>query len=274
MSIDILPPPQVDRPAGGGASPASGDPSPAAQAGCQTCPLRGLSMFQPVTETELNLIATLKRGELERDAGQTLIAEGESEGPLLTLLSGWAFRFKTLPDGRRQILNFLMPGDFIGLQQKMTDAASHGVESLTRVRLCSFQRNTVWTLHRELPSLGYDITWLAAHEEALVDNNLLSVGRHNAMERIATVLLVLHARACVHEACGPGQGVMFPVTQQHLADALGLSLVHTNKTMRRLVRAGLIAWQPGPRLHLPDAAALAAIAQIPYPLTPSPRPLI
>lgn len=231
-------------------------------------------MFQPVNETELNLIASLKRGELEREAGQTLIAEGESDGPLLTLLSGWAFRFKTLPDGRRQILNFLLPGDFIGLQQKMTDAASHGVEALSRVRLCSFQRNTVWTLHRELPSLGYDITWLAAHEEALVDNNLLSVGRHNALERIATVLLVLHARASVHEPCAPGRGVLFPVTQQHLADALGLSLVHTNKTMRRLARAGLCDWQPGPRLHLPDPAALAALAQVPHPVIPSPRPLI
>jgi CRP/FNR family transcriptional regulator, anaerobic regulatory protein len=247
---------------------------PAWAAGCATCPLRSLGLFQPVSATELDLIAELKRGEVAREAGQTLIAEGESDGPLLTLLAGWAFRYKTLPDGRRQILNFLLPGDFIGLQQKLTDAASHGVESLTRVRLCSFQRNAVWTLHRELPSLGYDITWLAAHEEALVDNNLLSVGRHNALERIATVLLVLHARASVHEPCPPGQGVLFPVTQQHLADALGLSLVHTNKTMRRLVRAGLCVWQPGPRLMLPEPAALARLAQIDHPIALTPRPLI
>lgn len=250
------------------------DTSPAVAAGCATCPLRRLELFQPVSAEELTLIATLKRGEVEREAGQALIAEGESDGPLMSLLSGWAFRYKTLPDGRRQILNFLLPGDFIGLQQKMTDAASHGVESLTRVRLCSFQRNTVWTLHRELPSLGYDITWLAAHEEALVDNNLLSVGRHNAMERIATVLLVLHTRASVHESCPPGQGVLFPVTQQHLADALGLSLVHTNKTMRRLARAGLCVWQPGPRLLLPDPQALATLAQIDHPVALTPRPLI
>jgi CRP-like cAMP-binding protein len=156
----------------------------------------------------------------------------------------------------------------------MTDAASHGVEALTRVRLCSFQRNTVWTLHREQPSLGYDITWLAAHEEALVDGNLLSVGRRSARERIASVLLVLHARASVHEACAADQGVLFPVTQQHLADALGLSLVHTNKTMRRLVREGLCVWQPGPRLRLPDPAALARVAHVDHPVTPGTRPLI
>ena len=243
-------------------------------AGCFECALRRLPLFQPVNAEELALIASLKQGELEREAGRSLIDEGEADGPLMTLLAGWAFRFKTLPDGRRQILNFLLPGDFVGLQQKMTDAASHGVEALTRVRLCRFQRNTVWTLHREQPSLGYDITWLAAHEEALVDGNLLSVGRRSARERIATLLLGLHARASVHEACEPGQGVLFPVTQQHLADALGLSLVHTNKTVRRLVREGLCAWQPGPRLLLPDPAALARIAHVDHPVVPGTRPLI
>lgn len=252
---------------------ATSTPSPYVT-GCRACPLRRLSLFQAVSDAELTLIAELKRGEIDREAGSLLIAEGDTDGPLLTLLTGWAFRFKTLADGRRQILNFLLPGDFIGLQQKIMDAASHGVEALTRVRLCSFQRNAVWTLHRELPSLGYDITWLAAHEESLVDNNLLSVGRHTAVERIATVLLSLQARASVHECAAPGQGVFFPVTQQHLADALGLSLVHTNKTMRRLVRAGLCVWQPGPRLLLPDTAALAALAQINHPVTPSTRPLI
>ena len=118
MSIDIPPPLLSERPSGGGAAAESAS-APSLEAGCRTCPLRPLSVFQPVTETELGLIASLKRGELEREAGQTLIAEGDSDGPLLTLLSGWAFRFKTLPDGRRQILNFLLPGDFIGLQQRL-----------------------------------------------------------------------------------------------------------------------------------------------------------
>lgn len=269
MSIDTV---FADRPVhapGGSRAPVHDH-----EAGCLACPLRRMPLFQPVGADELALIASLKRGEIERDAGRSLIDEGESDGPLMTLLAGWAFRYKTLPDGRRQILNFLLPGDFVGLQQKLTDAASHGVEALTRVRLCSFQRNTVWTLHREQPSLGYDITWLAAHEEALVDGNLLSVGRRSARERIASVLLALHARASLHEACEPGQGVLFPVTQQHLADALGLSLVHTNKSMRRLVREGLCIWQPGPRLYLPDPAALARVAHVEHPVAPAARPLI
>ncbi|GAP35240.1 Crp/Fnr family transcriptional regulator [Piscinibacter sakaiensis] len=249
--------------------------------GCLGCPLRPLPLFQSVDDEEQALIARLKQGEVLRAAGSVLLAEGEADGPLLTLLSGWAFRFKTLPDGRRQILNFLLPGDFIGLQKKLTDAATHGVEALTAVRLCTFRRDAVWTLHRERPSLGYDVTWLAAHEEALVDDNLLSVGRHSALERIASLLLQLHARARAHHPPSPcvgagdaDTGVPFPLTQQHLADALGLSLAHTNKTLRRLVRAGLCEWTPGVRLHLPDPAALAAHAGLEAPGLPPSRPLI
>ena len=87
---------------------------------------------------------------------------------LSTLLAGWAFRFKTVPDGRRQILNFLLPGDFIGLQQEFADGSGHGVEALTDTALCVFPRDGLWDLFRQFPSLGYDLTWLAAREEGML----------------------------------------------------------------------------------------------------------
>lgn len=242
---------------------------------CDNCRLRALPLFQPVTAPEQALIQELKRGEIERAAGQSLITEGETDIQLMTLLSGWAFRFKTLRDGRRQILNFLLPGDFIGLQQKMTDAASHGVEALTKVRLCLFERDAVWKLHIKCPSLGFDVTWLAAQEESLVDNNLLSVGRRNASERVAAVLLALYGRASQYEKDATVDGITFPITQQHLADALGLSLVHTNKTLRKLVSAGLCEWsQTRQRLRLPDRAALARLADLDPETATATRPLI
>ena len=74
---------------------------------------------------------SLKRREQRLAAGESLIHEGQTDAPLYTLLHGWAFRYKTLSDGRRQILSFLLAGDFIGVQQKMGDAAAHGVETLT-----------------------------------------------------------------------------------------------------------------------------------------------
>ena len=212
---------------------------PAVRVPCQQCPLRTLPLFVPMDTDELALIQSLKHRELRRGSGESIIDEGAADAPLYTLFSGWAFRYKTLSDGRRQILNFLLPGDFIGVQQKMTDAAVHGVEALGEAWLCVFERDALWTLHARAPRVGFSVTWLAAHEEALVDDNLLSVGRRSAAERVATLLVHLFRRAAALMPDAGANGVPFPLTQQHIADALGLSLVHTNKTLRRLSQMGL-----------------------------------
>jgi len=240
---------------------------------CAACPLRGLPLFTRAGETELALIESLKREQIVVHADTAIIHEGQTNAPLYTLLSGWAFRFKTLSDGRRQILNFLMPGDFIGVQQKMSDASAHGVQALTDVMLCVFQRDSLWELHRSAPQLGFSVTWLTAHEESVVDDALLSVGRRSAEERIATLLILLYKRAAATEPDGPVDGVAFPLTQQHIADALGLSLVHTNKTLRGLERRGLHRVQDG-RLYLLDPHALARLADLYGDGRPEPRPLI
>lgn len=245
---------------------------------CAACPLRGHAAFAPVTAPELNLIAELKQHELDHPAGTVLIREGEDEGPLYTLLAGWAFRFQTLPDGRRQILGVLLPGDFIGLQQRMSEASAHGVEAVTEVRVCRFARDALWRLHRDAPTLGYDITWLAAHQDGLVSDNLLSVGRRTAVERVAAMLLALHERARPFEPAGPGgdppEGIQFPLTRQHMADALGLSRVHLHRALRALLQRGLVAWPAPQRLSLPDPAGLAGVAHLRWPLAVATRPLI
>jgi CRP-like cAMP-binding protein len=222
---------------------------------------------------ELALVQALKQRERSLRAGETLIHEGQTDAPLYTLLSGWGFRFKTLSDGRRQILNFLLAGDFIGVQQKMADAAAHGVVMLTDARLCVFQRDALWELHKQQPSMGFNITWLTAHEESLVDDNLLSIGRRSAEERIATLLIQLFKRAAALQADRGACGVPFPLTQQHIADGLGLSLVHTNKTLRKLERRGLHHIADG-RLFLRDVKALARLADLYGDGQPAPRPLV
>lgn len=171
------------------------------------------------------------------DEGALIIAEGLPSEDLYTLYSGWAFRFKTLSDGRRQILNFLLPGDFIGLQEKLTDVSPHGVEAITPVLLCRFHRNGLWDVFRNHPGLGYDVTWIAANQKDVIDENLLSVGRRNSTERVATMLVQLHKRV-KFLGLARDKTIDFPINQQHIADALGLSLVHTNKTLRRLTKMG------------------------------------
>jgi CRP-like cAMP-binding protein len=209
---------------------------------CENCPLRKLPVFRPFEKEELAFVSRFKTGELSVDRGATVLVEGAHSAHLHTALAGWAFRYKLLPDGRRQILNYVMPGDLIGLQGSLMEAMSHSVEALSPMLLCVFERDHLHELYRRHPGLAYDITWLASREEQMLDENLLSLGRRTALERAAYLLAFIAGRATA-VGLDAGSSLDIPMTQQHIADTLGLSLVHTNKTLRKLVQRGLISWQ-------------------------------
>lgn len=208
---------------------------------CRECPLACSDHFRSFTEEELDFISEFKRGELASKAGTTLLLEGADSAHLYTVISGWGFRYKMLEDGRRQILNYVLPGDFIGLQGSVLSEMQHSVEALSDMVLCVFERGRLFDLYRNHPELGYDITWLAAREEQMLDEHLLSVGRRTALERAAYLLAFLHERADL-VGLFPRQSRITPLTQQHVADTLGLSLVHTNKTLAKLGQQEAVAW--------------------------------
>ncbi len=226
---------------------------------CYECALRECGLFKPITPEELSVINDILRERVSRPAGAEIVRAGDGSPELYTLYCGWAFRYKTLPDGRRQILNFLLPGDLIGLQAAMFDAALHGIEALTDVELCVLPRRKVWALFGKKPALAFDVTWLGSREESLVDENLTSVGRRTALERIAALIVKLYKRAAALGLVTDGT-FAFPLTQHHIADALGLSLVHTNKTLARLRKLGMFTQGNG-SLKLTNPRALARVAQ-------------
>lgn len=215
----------------------------ARQISCERCPLRNSGRYRDFDEAELAFVSSFKRGELTADEGSTILVEGSNTPHLYTVTSGWGFRFKLLDDGRRQILNYVLPGDFIGLQGSILEEMEHSVEALTSMQLCVFERNRLGNLFEKAPSLGYDITWMAAREEQILDEHLLSVGRRSAFERAAYLLAYLHDRSKMVELFAETPEIISPLTQQHLADTLGLSLVHTNKTLKKLSAQKLVEWR-------------------------------
>jgi CRP/FNR family transcriptional regulator len=225
---------------------------------CNECPLRDQPALRDFDEQELAFVKTLKTDEIHVPAGATFLQQGQRSEQLYTLLTGWAFRYKMLDDGRRQILNFALPADLLGLQGSLMEEMEHSIEALTDLRLCVFPRSKLWALYSNVPSLAFDITWLAARSEQLLDENLLSVGQRTALERTAYVLLALFTRA---EEVGltKGNTIVFPFNQQHLADTLGMSLVHTNKTLKRLYAANAVRWKDR-TFEILDRAAVTQIA--------------
>jgi len=238
---------------------------------CEQCPLRLRPCMREFTTEELAYVQQFKSDELRVDAGASFLRQGARSDQLYTVLSGWAFRYKMLDDGRRQILNYALPGDMVGLQGALMREMEHSVDALTNITLCVFPRTRLYELYSRVPSLAFDITWLAAREEQLIDENLVSLGRRTALERTAFLLLHIFARAEESGLVKNGS-IQFPFTQQHLADTLGMSLVHTNKTLRRLFVTGAVRWKDRV-FEVVDRKALARIAGD-EPATRRPRPFI
>lgn len=238
---------------------------------CKNCPLRKRNLFTPFTEDELAFMQTFKTGELNVDPGTTILMEGSNSPQLYTVLEGMGTRYKTLENGKRQVINFLFPGDFTGLQAGIMGEMQHSVEATTPMTLCAFRRNDLWLLFRQHPERAYDLTWIAAVEEHFLGETIASLGQRDATQRIAWALVRIHERL---KAAGLGKDgkVPLPFRQQDLADALGLSLVHTNKTLKALRSMGLAHWSDG-SLVLSKIAALADLAMIDLE-RPQTRPLM
>ena len=240
------------------ASEAGSGPAFAQLYPCQSCPLNGRPHFQDHTGDETRFIETFKRGELQVDPNSSFVIEGTRSPHLYTVLSGWGFRYKMMEDGRRQIMNFVMPGDFLGLQSSLFGEMGHSVQSLSRMLLCVFEREALDRLFTASTKLSYDITWIAAREEQLLEEHMLSIGRRTAEERAAYLLAFIYERGRRAGLIDQG-GPIVPFTQTHLADTLGLSLVHTNKTLRKLQDRRHIRWS-GKSCYVNDLDGLKRIS--------------
>lgn len=221
---------------------------------CTNCPLRRREYFIAMTEEEVDFMLKFKIGELTVEPGTTILMEGSNSPQLFTVLSGMGTRYKTLEEGNRQVINFLFPGDFTGMQAGIMGEMKHSVEATTHMVLCVFNRGDIWNMFKTQPSRAYDLTWIAAVEEHFLGETIATLGQRDAGQRIAWAFLRIHHRL---RAVGLEKAGTVPLAfrQQDLADALGLSLVHTNKTIAKLRDLGLAQWSDG-KLHIPDRIAL------------------
>ncbi len=223
---------------------------------CLECPLLGCKGLRPLEEQQRRYIQTIKQAERLYERGDNVLREREEAHHLFTVLEGVLIRFRSLDDGRRQIVNFMFPGDLVGLQGAFDEPSSHSVEALLPARLCVFNRSDFVHLVKESPRLGYDVTWLAAKEETALEGHIVSLGQRSAKERVVFLAVWLLERAIMTGLARDGNVLRIPVTQTQIADMLGLSLVHTNRTIRALAKEDLVNWEPR-EICVPDMAKAA-----------------
>ncbi len=228
---------------------------------CLACPLRRRDIFTKISREEIEAIQRFKAGELKIEAGTPFLMEGSNSPQLFTALSGLGLRYKTLENGRRQVINFLFPGDFIGLQAGLMGEMQHSVEATTAMTLCVFDRSEFFRFFRSHPSRAFDITWLAAVEEHFLGEALASLGQRNGLERTAWALTRIYLRLEALGMLDSDKRCPLPYRQQDLADALGQSLVHTNKVLAKLRDRQLVSWSDG-AVQIHDLKGLADLGGV------------
>jgi CRP-like cAMP-binding protein len=187
-------------------------------------------------------------------AGETLYFQGDACRYIYLLLDGWAFRHQSLEDGRRQILDFALPGAVVGFPG--TGTMGHSVESLTPCTFSVFTREGLFDLLQRVPALGVRFMELMASAEARAFEHLTSVGRRTARERVANLLAEL-----VQRTRRPGQAAgaarfTLPLMQPHIADALGLASETVCRSLAAMRKDGVIVLRAG-KLEVLDLERLA-----------------
>lgn len=211
----------------------------------ETTPLvRKLGAFVALSEDDLSVLASLHKRRRSFVAGRELVHQGQSDQAAYILASGWACSYKLLEDGQRQIVDFQIPGDFLGLRSVLLNVSDHSIEPVTDIEVTEIHVDDLLQAFAQTPRLATAVLWAASRDEAMVVEHLVDVGRRNAAERMAHFLLELGARL---ELVGLGDkdGYACPLTQYLLADALGLSAVHVNRVLRQLREAGMVTFRDG-----------------------------
>jgi len=191
-------------------------------------------------------------------AGIDLVRQQEPGDLLIFVVEGWACRYKTTPNGGRQISALLVAGDLGNIDALMFDCLDFGIRTLTPTTILTISRERAIALTADYTGIARAVTWFAMVENAVLSQWMLCLGRQSAATRLAHLFCELSTRLRAED--GNKSSFQFPLTQEHLADVLGLTPIHVNRTMQYLRGEGLIRTEHR-RMILPDLERLRRIGE-------------
>lgn len=192
------------------------------------------------------------------EARRDLIRQGDSPRSLYLILDGWACHYRTLADGRRQILDFAVPGDLCDLNLFILDQMDHSIGAITRLKVAEIGRDEFHRIVTGNPNITTALWWQELVSKSISREWIVNVAQRSAMERIAHLFCEMFLRL---ESVGLTEGFScdFPPTQTDISDATGMTPVHVNRTLQELRRLGLVILDRR-RLTIPDMLALQEVA--------------
>jgi CRP-like cAMP-binding protein len=186
---------------------------------------------------------------------EDLVQEDQRPRDLHLILTGWAYRYKMLEDGRRQTLSVLIGGDFCDLDHHLLGAMDHSIAALSPLCIAEIPHAHLEAVTARFPNLAQAFRWTALVDGSIEREWIVNLGQRNAIERIAHLLCEIYCRM---RAIGQvsDQRCEFPMTQADIGEATGLTVVHVNRTLQELRRIGLISLS-GKELVVHDEPGLA-----------------
>ena len=220
--------------------------------------LRRFELRAPLDEPDRQALLGLPYDLRTIEAAKYIVREGSTATESCLVVAGYAFRHKGTVEGDRQILSLHIPGDFVDLEGALLNTADHNIQTLTRCELAFIPVTAIRDLIQEHPNIARAM-WI----DTLVDSSIfrewvLNVGQRDARARIAHILCEF-ARRLEIAGLGSTEGYELPMTQEHLADAAGLTSVHVNRMLKSLEREGLIR-RDKRHIGIPDWKKLRTVA--------------
>jgi len=192
-------------------------------------------------------------------AKQDIMQDGERPDQVHVIVDGWAARYKMLPKGSRQIVAFLIPGDFSDLHVAVLGQMDHAITAITRCRIAYIPSAQLDMLTSDHNGLTKALWWATLVDEAVLRAWVVNNGRRDAAERIAHLFCEMHLRMQIAGLVDVGDRFNLPLTQEVIADATGLTPVHTNRILQKLRKDGLVDLRSG-MLTVLDLPGLKEVA--------------
>jgi CRP-like cAMP-binding protein len=229
-----------------------------------------LRNFIELDPSDLRSLRDVIETELAVKKRRDLVLDGYQFSKLGFIKQGFAARYKLLRNGKRQIINFLLPGDAVGMPGSFLDRAANSVVAVSEMRLQICPLDAFVALCYRRPKFALALSWLAAQETAIYAEHIINIGRRKPTERLAHLLLEIHSRLAL---VGKADEAAFdlPFTQEMMSDALGLSVPHLNRTLTKLRVEGMIAVNER-RVEFVDPEAIERLAQF-QPIKPARIPV-
>ncbi len=226
---------------------------------CAECSIRRLALFHGVPEVELDWTQTYRSDQFTVKARKEIYREAQLNDYMFTVYHGWFAVYKTLDNGKRQILRIALPGDMLGFQADMEAVMTHSAMSLSDAVVCAFPRKSIPELLRKNLSVAKRLTELNARDMNICQSRLLTIGQQSAIERIAFFCAELFFRVKSIYNNKDEHQINFPISQEDIGDATGLTKIHVNRTLRSLREQGLMEIS-GKTLKIHDVAGLCKLA--------------